>query len=714
MTGASGEPFSSAPEGALRRTLRAVSVPGPPPAPEAVPLAGRGPRAVLRLTAFRKLYTALVLSSFGDWLGFLATTALAAQLVDSFEGKAYATGGVLVFRLLPAVLFGPLAGAFADRWDRRTTMVVADLLRFLLFLSIPVVGSVADQSTALVHLLAASFLIETVSLFWIPAKEASVPNIVGPERLEGANQLTLIATYGSAPVAAVVFGLLSLLSRALGTGFEYFRTGPVDLALYVNAATFLFAALTVARLDIPRGPRLAKGERTSVVTSLREGFVFMGSTPLARGLLVGMLGALAAGGAIIALGRLFAESVLAGGNAAYALLFGAIFLGIALGVALGPRALGDLSRRRVFGPSIVGAGVSLTFMSLVPNLFLATVATGLVGFFAGVAYVVGLTLLGLEVDDAIRGRMFGLVQSLMRIDLLLVTATTPFLAGAIGVREGPLGISINGVAVVLLVGGLLGILVGLVAYRQMDDRRGIPLRADLARRLARRDAPPTYRGTFIALEGGEGAGKSTQLALLEGWLRARGHDVVVTREPGATAAGARIRAMLLDPASTVSPRAEALLYAADRAQHVAEVVRPALERGAVVLTDRYVDSSLAYQGAGRELARDDVARLSRWATDGLKPDLVVLLDVDPVLGLRRAGDAPDRMEGESLEFHQRVREGFLELAGQDASRYLVVAADAPAARVHESVRARVADLVPVPEVAAAPDVVPVHGGGVRT
>ena len=684
-----------------------MPVPEPLPAPPqevppaGQPLAGRGPRAVLRLTPFRKLYTALVLSSFGDWLGFLATTALAAQLVDSFEGKAFATGGVLVFRLLPAVLFGPLAGAFADRWDRRTTMVVCDVLRFLLFLSIPIVGSVADRSTALLYLLVASFLIETVSLFWIPAKEASVPNIVGPERLEGANQLTLIATYGSAPVAAVVFGLLSLVSRALGSGFEYFRTGPVDLALYVNAATFLFAALTVARLQIPGGPRKAKGERTSILASLREGLQFMGGTPLARGLLVGMLGALAAGGAIIALGRLFAETVLAGGDAAYALLFGAIFAGIALGVALGPRALGDLSRRRVFGPSIVGAGAALTFMSLVPNLFLATVATLLVGAFAGVAYVVGLTLLGLEVADEMRGRMFGLVQSLMRIDLLLVTATTPFIAGSIGVREGPLGISINGVSVVLLVGGLLAVVVGLVAHRQMDDRRGVPLRVDVARRLARRDPEKSHPGTFVALEGGEGAGKSTQLLLLETWLRERGHEVVVTREPGATPAGARIRELLLDPTATLSPRAEAMLYAADRAQHVAQVVRPALERGAVVLTDRYVDSSLAYQGAGRELVRDEVARLSKWATEGLKPDLVVLLDVDPVLGLRRAGDSPDRIEAESLDFHRRVREGFLELAGQDTGRYLVVAADVPVEHVHEAVRTRLQALLPAPQVVRA-------------
>jgi dTMP kinase len=680
-----------------------VTAPAPPsPGDPSAPLRG-GPRAVLRNARFRKLYSALALSSFGDWLGFLATTALATQLVDSFQGKAYATGGVLVFRLLPAVLFGPLAGAFADRWDRRLTMVVCDLLRFLLFLSIPLVGSVADRGSSLVWLLIASFLIETVSLFWIPAKEASVPNLVPREQLEGANQLTLVATYGSAPVAAAVFALLSLLSRALGSGFEYFRTGPVDLALYVNAATFLFAAVTVYRLrDLPspglaeRAALRAAGEKPpTVFGSLRDGLRFMGRTPLARGLLVGMLGALAAGGAIIAQGRLFAESVLGGGDAAYGLLFGCMFLGIAAGVALGPRAMGDLSRRRVFGPSIVGAGLSLVFMALVPNLFLATVATVLVGAFAGVAYVVGITLLGLEIEDELRGRMFGLVQSLMRIDLLLVTATTPFIAGLIGTREGPLGISINGVSVTLLVGGVLAVAVGVVSFRQMDDRPGVPLRKDLSARLRRRPTVRGYAGTFLALEGGEGAGKSTQLRLLQEWLCGQGHDVVVTREPGATPAGARIRALLLDPATgRLTPRAEAMLYAADRAQHVSEVIRPALERGAVVLTDRFVDSSLAYQGAGRELAAEEVRRLSQWATGGLRPDLVVLLDVDPVVGLARAGGVPDRIESESLEFHRRVRDGFLQLAEDDPERYLVVSAEQPPEAVLSEVQARLTLLLP--------------------
>ena len=656
---------------------------------------------VLRIPAFRRLYVALAFSSLGDWLGFLATTSLATQFATSLSGKAYATGGVLVFRLLPAVLLGPLAGAFADRFDRRRTMVVCDLLRFGLFLSIPLVHNFP-------YLLAASFLIESVSLFWIPAKEASVPNLVPRERLEAANQLSLIATYGSAPVAAAVFAALGLFSRAIGEGITHFSVNTTDLALYVDAATFLFSALTIFRLRVIPSPHTGvtvDGETTSLLASLREGLAFMRREPLARGLLVGMLGALAAGGAIIAQGKLFAE-VLGGGEAAYGLLFGAVFLGIAGGVALGPRVIGDLSRKRVFGPAIVGAGASLTLMSLVPNLFVAAVSTLLVGAFAGVAYVVGLTLLGGEVDDELRGRTFGLVQSLMRIDLLVVTGTTPFITGAIGTRNiqlpgnGPQDFTINGVQVTLLVGGVLAMVVGRASFRQMDDRPGVPLRSDLLSLLRRHT--PSYAGTFVVLEGGEGAGKSTQLQLLATWLEAAGHEVVVTREPGATPTGARIRALLLDPATgDLAPRAEALLYAADRAQHVATVLRPALERGAVVVSDRYVDSSLAYQGAGRELRVDDVVKLSTWATEGLRPDLTLLLDIDPEVGLVRAGGTPDRIEAESIEFHRRVRAEFLTLAGDAPGRYLVVAADQPAELVAAAVRARITELLPAHHPAPA-------------
>ncbi|MCO7220877.1 dTMP kinase [Klenkia sp. PcliD-1-E] len=204
-------------------------------------------------------------------------------------------------------------------------------------------------------------------------------------------------------------------------------------------------------------------------------------------------------------------------------------------------------------------------------------------------------------------------------------------------------------------------------------------------------------GVFIAFEGGEGVGKSTQVALLRDWLAARGHAVRTTREPGApTAVGPALRALVLDPATTgLAPRAEALLYAADRAQHVHEVVRPALSAGEVVVTDRYVDSSLAYQGAGREIAVEEVAGISRWATGGLRPHLTVLLDLPPEVGLARARGraAADRLEGEPVQFHRRVRATFLALADAEPQRYLVLDASRPADDLAGDVRDRVAGLV---------------------
>ncbi|MGR7025153.1 dTMP kinase [Geodermatophilus sp. URMC 62] len=202
---------------------------------------------------------------------------------------------------------------------------------------------------------------------------------------------------------------------------------------------------------------------------------------------------------------------------------------------------------------------------------------------------------------------------------------------------------------------------------------------------------------FVAFEGGEGAGKSTQVRRLLDWLGLHEIPARVTHEPGGTAPGVRIRALLLDPATgDLSPRAEALLYAADRAQHVHAVVRPALDVGEVVVTDRYVDSSLAYQGAGRTLAVEEVRRLSAWATGGLVPALTVLLDLPPATGLQRARGrgAADRLEAESLDFHERVRATFLELAAAEPERYLVLDATLPADEIAAAVRDRVAALLP--------------------
>lgn len=204
----------------------------------------------------------------------------------------------------------------------------------------------------------------------------------------------------------------------------------------------------------------------------------------------------------------------------------------------------------------------------------------------------------------------------------------------------------------------------------------------------------TGRGVFVAFEGGEGAGKTTQVRLLHDWLLERGQPTMLTFEPGDTPVGQALRAILLGHETGVlASRTEALLYAADRAEHVARVVRPALERGDVVVTDRYLDSSIAYQGAGRELEPDDVARLSRWATDDLVPDLTVLLDLDPELGLRRFDTPADRLEAEPLAFHRRVREGFLALAAATPHRYLVLDASAPRDDVQAAVRQRLEGLL---------------------
>ena len=203
----------------------------------------------------------------------------------------------------------------------------------------------------------------------------------------------------------------------------------------------------------------------------------------------------------------------------------------------------------------------------------------------------------------------------------------------------------------------------------------------------------TTTGVFVCFEGGEGAGKSTQSRALASTLEAGGYPVLLTFEPGDTAVGKEVRRIVLDPATgELSDRTEVLLYAADKAEHVDTVVQPALERGEVVITDRYVDSLLAYQGAGRTLAAEEVERVARWATHDLRPHLTVVLDLDPEHGFGRFAER-DRIEGESVEFHERVRRAYLDLAARDPEHYLVLDARLPVNLVAAAVQAAVQPLL---------------------
>ena len=686
---------------------------------------------MLSIKPFRYLWIALSLSSLGDWLSILALVALAPQVTHGGGvAKSSAVGGVFLVTLLPALLLGPVAGALADRFDRRMTMIVGDVIRGLLFLSIPLFPN-------LTWIYVAKFLAGVTSLFWNPAAAATMPNLVPKEKLERANQLSLLTTYGSAPLAAGLFSIMALIIHGLSlvTPFHMANNNNSSayLALYFNAVSYFVSAMTVYFVrEISNRRERDKINAPSTVKAIWEGWRFIRRTPVVRGLVIGMLGAFSAAGVVIGLGYSYIHDTLGGGNAGWGLVFAAIFVGLAFGMGFGSRLFGEhFSRRRLFGVTLTAAAVPLAMIGLVPNLAVVVIFVLILGAVSGIAYPTGFTIVGLEVDDDTRGRVFAFFQNTIQVILLAVIAVVPFISagltaliktitGSGDVRFAHVAYINAGQNATLLLAALLVTYVGIKSYRRMDDRKGVALRDDLVaawrgeelRAAPVRDfahangaAPAiTSHGLFVAFEGGEGAGKTTQARLIAIWLREHGFDVVTTHEPGATKIGMRLRAILLDTNNAgMSPRCETLLYAADRAEHVASVIEPALDRGAVVLTDRYVDSTLAYQGAGRGLRTAEIARLNSWATGDRKPDLTILLDMPPEAGLGRRTASADRLEAEPLDFHRRVRAGFLALSRAEPERYLVVDASRQPEDVTEEIKDRLRDLLPdpVPQTAEA-------------
>jgi dTMP kinase len=495
-----------------------------------------------------------------------------------------------------------------------------------------------------------------------------------------------------------LFSLLTLFASAIESLFPFSIGDSVDIALYANAATFAFAAFTIWGLkEIPKGAAANKTKDENVWKSLHDGWKSVSETKLIRGLVVGMIGAFSAAGAVIGLARTFVGD-LGGGDAAYGVLFGAVFTGLAIGIAFGPKIFAQFSRRRLFGASLTTAGFFLVLLALIPNLVLAVFTVIFLGAFSGITWVTGFTMLGMEVQDEVRGRTFAFVQSLIRITLVAVLAIAPAAAAAFGVHTYQIQnatFNFNGAQVTILIAGLIASIIGYISYRQMRDRPNVSLWSDIANALKGElggiTGAPTA-GTFIALEGGEGTGKSTQSKMLKEWLEARGEKVVLSREPGGTDLGKDLRKILLGhETGAISPRAEALLYAADRAHHVFSVIRPALAEGKVVITDRYFDSSIAYQGAGRVLSPGEVARISRWATESLFPTLTIVIDLPAEIGIGRLKNR-DRLEAEPLAFHERVRQEFLQIARLDPERYLVVDGTQSIDAIHNEITKRIATL----------------------
>ncbi|WP_406123790.1 dTMP kinase [Streptomyces sp. NBC_00989] len=689
----------------------------------------RAVRALLRQPQLKRLWSAQLVTGVGDTLALLVLVVLAFQAAiaqgsfgGGYRGVAFAVATVFGARILAtllfgAVLLGPLTSLTSQEGplDRRWTMVGADGLRAALLIVAPLwIDWTPDNALAV--LLVTAFVTGVAERFWTVCRESAGPALLPAPPLEGATvrplpdhmdalrRLSLRTSFVAIPLAAAALVVAALLNNLLGTGIAWFDQHQAALGSYVAAGLFAASLSVLTALELP-------GIRTPRARSPLEGLrrprtgtgVDKGRTGAIALLVVACAAVAAAVSAAVAVSVLQAQD-LHGGPVTFGLLVLGLTGGVVVGIRTAPALLPTLSRRRLLTLAIAFTGIALLAAGLVPDVTTVLLIVALAGIGAGVAANTGHTLLDQEAEDYRRARTTEHLHAVVRVAVALGALIAPLVAALIGphrLENGKFVFAHGGAAFTLMLVGALLLPVAALVLAKVDDRAGVPLRHDLRDALLGGDDPetvPASTGFFIALEGGDGAGKSTQAEALAEWIRGKGHEVVLTREPGATPVGKRLRSILLDVSSAgLSHRAEALLYAADRAEHVDTVVRPALERGAVVVSDRYIDSSVAYQGAGRDLSPTEIARINRWATDGLVPHMTVLLDVDPETARERFTEAPDRLESEPAEFHARVRSGFLTLAAADPSRYLVVDAGQEPEAVTTVIRHRLDTVLPLSE-----------------
>jgi dTMP kinase len=636
-------------------------------------------RDLLTHSQFSKLFVAMLVSSLGSWVGLFAVTSMVVELDDP-RGAAFAVAGVMIARMLPSVLFGPFAGVLVDRMDRKRLMVVADVGRGAMYAVLPLFPRIWI-------ILLLSFAIECLSLVWTPARDSVMPNVVPRRQLANANSISLFSTYGTLPLGGAIFTVLAGVGSA--SGVPYFQANQEFVPLWLVAGTFLVSALMVSRMEI-RSPKSRTGARfdpRSVGKDIIEGIRFLRQHSLAGAMTVSIVLAFSGVGAVLALGPVFAQQTVDAGAAGWGILVTSMGVGMGIGMA----ALGPVSKvieREVLFPfSMLAAAGALFVLAAMPTIELAAGFTVVLGFFVGMTWVTGYTLLQENIADEYRGRTFGSLTVMARLGLFLSLAGFPILAGVVGDHVFFVGehrIDLSGARLALWIAGVFAAVGGVSARRGLKRHRVTRPRPLSLR--ARLKATPR-QGEFIVFEGVEGAGKGTQIRLARELLEEEGFEVLVTREPGGTELGEMIRPILLDhETGPIDPRTEALLFAAARAQHVTTVLRPALEAGRVVLCDRYLDSSLAYQGVARGLGEQDILSLNVWATQGLFPDFVILLHVEPELGLLRSTKGPDRIESEEASFHAKVADAYLRIAEDHPERFVVVDADKPTEEVHADVR----------------------------
>ncbi|GGP72110.1 hypothetical protein GCM10010214_53670 [Streptomyces abikoensis] len=691
----------------------------------------RALRALLRFRPLRRLWSAQSAGAVGDGLAVFVLMLLALQaavetgaLGGGYRGAAFAVAAVIGARLLGTVLLGavllePLSSLFAPagRLDRRWTMIGADGLRLALLAVAPLWADWTGHQ-AVVWLLVTAFVVGGAERVWTVAKDGAVPALLPapppegdavrplPDHQEALRRLSLRTTYLALPVAAAALLAVTLIGNLLGSGIDWFHLHQTALGSYLAAGLFATSGVVLHRMKLPSLPDGVKAPRArSPLEGLRRPKTVHGAADKGRtgAIPVLVLSCAAIAGAVAAAVGVAALQAadLGGGPVGFALLALALTGGPALGIRGARKVLPGFSRRRLLALALALTGAALLAAGLVPDATTVLLLVLLAGCSAGVVANTGHALLDQETEESRQARTTEHLHGVVRLTVALGAVVAPVLAAVIGPHRlvsGSFVFAHGGAAFTLMLVGALLLPVGALVLGRTDDRHGVPFHRDLLDVVRGGDPAEgtAPAGFFIAFEGGDGAGKSTQVRAIAEWIRAKGHEVVVTREPGATPIGKRLRAILLDVASAgLSDRAEALLYAADRAEHVASVVRPALERGAVVISDRYIDSSVAYQGAGRDLSPTEIARISRWATDGLVPNMTVLLDVSPETARERFTEAPDRLESEPAEFHQRVRTGFLTLAAADPARYLVVDAGQEPDAITAVVRHRLDQMLPL-------------------